>query len=65
MQVSYLTRADRDGSEIQYGNCGGNFPACYARAFNSNNPRYFFTIAFASSLPGEKRTRSLAGTVIF
>lgn len=26
---------------------------------------YFFTIAFESSLPGEKRTRSLAGTVIF
>src|SRR5579859_6060919 len=43
----------------------GNFPACYAWVFNSNNPGYFFTIAFESSLPGEKRTRSLAGTVIF
>src|ERR1700681_2185460 len=41
-QVFYLTRVDKDGSESQYGNYEGNFPACYARAFNSNNPRLLF-----------------------
>src|SRR5690242_8969425 len=56
---------ERTGSEVYYEYYGGVFPPCQARAFNRNNPRYFFSTALDSSLPGEKRTRSLSGTVIF